>query len=63
MKKVKLVLIISLMAILNVTYAQPYGDGRGGRNNQHEFRDKGPAGLELSEEQRAKAATLINAKF
>ena len=58
MKTVRIIIIICLITTVNLSYAQPYGNGRNERNNQHEQRERGPAWLDLSEEQKTKAEAL-----
>jgi Spy/CpxP family protein refolding chaperone len=58
MKTVKIILVISLIAFLNTGYAQPQERYRQQRSGQQEFRHRGPAGLNLSDEQKAKAQEL-----
>jgi Spy/CpxP family protein refolding chaperone len=58
MKTVKILLAAGLMTIMGATYAQPGEGYRGERNNQREVRQRGHAGLELTDEQQAKAEEL-----
>lgn len=58
MKTIKILLAAGLMTVMGATYAQPGEGYRGERNNQRESRQRGHAGLELTDEQQAKAETL-----
>lgn len=58
MKKVKIVMIIGLMATLGTVYAQEQTRQQGERRQQREFRGHGPASLDLSDEQKSKASEL-----
>jgi len=58
MKRVRIIIIISLITTVNLSFAQPYGNGRNERNNQREQRERGPVGLDLSDEQQTKAEAL-----
>ena len=58
MKKVKIVLIIGIMATIGTVYAQEQTRQQGERRQQRELRGQPLAGLDLSEEQKSKASEL-----
>lgn len=58
MKKVKIVMIIALMAAVGTVFAQQQTRQQGERRQQSELRGHGQAGLDLSEEQKTKASEL-----
>ena len=51
-------MVAGLLAIMNSSYAQPQGNPGGERFNQQAQRERGPANLNLSDEQKSKAEEL-----